>query len=315
MTLSRHILGILALVGFCVAPAPGAWSASLESESLGELRQRLQGEWLQSDKEWSSQQTKPFSVYADVKSDINVSESRFQLQGVNFDSLRQYLSEARNWCEIMLLHLNVKSCVHRQDEGSEMLDLYLGRKYAQTPGESTRIDFQFYSRGADDVFQARLHADQGPYGTSDYRFELNAIPAGEQVFVKLRLSNRVGYAEKLADVYLNTLGRFKVGFTYVGKDLFGRPKFVKGRLGAAERNVVRYMLALETALSDTDADFMVWAGRWFEATEEYPKQLREMARKDYMSVKTTELENQERLQSATDRNETISFKPEVEFNK
>ena len=221
--------------------------------------QRLK--WQSALEQWSESDTEyPFSVTAKVDKNINSSSSLFSLSGVQFEDFRRQLSVPRNWCKILLLHLNVKSCVHHMSDNQEFVDLYIGRKYMQTPDEASHLGFSFSTESSKDVFIARLTADQGPYGTSDYLFTLIGIPVEEGVFVELILSNKVGYAESLADVYFKTLGRFKVGFTRVGKDFFGREKFVKGRIGAAERNVVRYMIALEVALSDLEAEFSTLAG-------------------------------------------------------
>ena len=114
----------------------------------------------------------------------------------------------------------------------------------------------------------------------------------------LLLSNHNGTAGRLVDLYLSTLGRSKVGFSIDGKTFFGKPAYVKGQLGAAERNVVRYMLALHVSLTAADLSFSERAKLWFEETEQFPKQLREMARNDYLKIKKLEFKNQQLLQEA-----------------
>ncbi|MFT5114778.1 MAG: hypothetical protein ACI8P9_004118 [Parasphingorhabdus sp.] len=285
-------------------------------QDLQNLSKEQKAKWITANEQWSTDdKAYPFSVEAQVDSDINKSSSLFSLKGVEFEDFRRHLSIPRNWCAIMLLHLNVKSCVHRDVEGRLFVDLYIGRKYMQTPDEASRLEFTFSSETNSDVFVASLNADEGPYGTSDYRFSLRAIPVETGIFVELILSNRVGYAESLADVYFSTLGRFKVGFTRLGKDFFGREKFVKGRIGAAERNVVRYMIALEVALSDPEAEFSDWAGRWHKATQQFKKQLHELGRRDYLTAKRREFANQALLQEALDNGESIDFRPEKDEKK
>ena len=290
--------------------------AQAEQQSLTKLHAEIESKWLVAFEQWSiNSDAHRFIVSAGMDGDISQSSSRFSLSGVSFEDFRQHLSVPRNWCDVMLLHLNVKSCVHRVEDAREFLDLYLGRKHMQTPDDASRLAFSFTSRTSEQVFQATLNADQGPYGTSDYLFTLSAIPIEDGIFVELELANRVGYAERLADVYFNTIGRFKVGFTKLGKDIFGRDKFVKGRIGAAERNVVRYMLALEVALSDLGAEFIDWAGRWHKATQQFKKQLYEVGRRDYLKNKRREYANQVLLQDALDRGETIIFNPESDQRK
>ncbi|KAA3620750.1 MAG: hypothetical protein DWQ08_15060 [Proteobacteria bacterium] len=204
------------------------------------------------------------------------------------------------------MHLNVKACVHH-DLQPRFLELYLGRKYYQHPAESVRLDLRFDSERTEKALRARLTADAGPYGTSQYEFVLTAIDAGSDVFVELKLSNDEGYAGGLIDLYLNTLGRYKVGFTEVGKSMFGNTKYITGQEGAAERNVVRYMYALSVSLERSKEPFDERAKAWFDATERHPRQLQELERDRYLAIKQREYENQLLYQRAADRGEVIEL--------
>ena len=87
---------------------------------------------------------------------------------------------------------------------------------------------------------------------------------------------------------LSTLGRAKVGFSVVERTAAGEPIYVKGVRGVAERNTMRYFLAIEAhlgALAVPARERRDKALRdWFDATERYP-QLREMSRDDYLAMK------------------------------
>ncbi len=247
-----------------------------------------------------------FSVRADREGDTTRAETYFLLRGADFGELVQTLVRPRDWCETMLLHLNVKGFVS-QSGSRPRVRLFLGRKYYEEPTEAVSVDFEFSHEVAERILQVLLRADEGPYGTSRYRFALRAIPVAEGAFVELQLATDEGYAGRLLDIYLNTLGRSKVGFTREGTSLFGNPQFIRGQLGAAERNVVRYMFALQVTLQHGEESFLQRAARWFDATEKYPRQLHELEREAYLSIKARELENQQTMQAALDRGETPSL--------
>jgi hypothetical protein len=109
-------------------------------------------------------------------------------------------------------------------------------------------------------------------------------------------SFRYGLQGKLAmRAFLATAGQGKVGFTTVQRSA-GKWHYVTGLRGAVERNVMRYFLAIEVHLQSRDFPS---AGRaehrfalWFDATERYARQLREMDRTDYLAMKRRELSRQ-----------------------
>ncbi len=246
----------------------------------------------------------PFRVQTERADGVVGSRAQFLLEGVPFERFLDVLGHASGWCDSLLLHLNVKTCVH-DDEVGDRLVLYLGRKYYEHPLDSIRIAFDFRAEVALEAMRTTLTADQGPYGTSKYVFVLNAVRVAAGVFVELALSNDVGYAGSVVDLYLNTLGRSKIGFTRTGKTIFGNPQYVRGQEGAAERNVVRYLLALRVTLEHADTDFDRRAMAWFDATERHPRQLRELDRDEYLDIKRRERENQVAFQRAADRGEVI----------
>jgi hypothetical protein len=97
-------------------------------------------------------------------------------------------------------------------------------------------------------------------------------------------------------LYLGTAGADKVGFTVVGKQPDGAPKYVGGMRGVAERNTMRYYLAIESHLgalsSPPQARIEKSLRDWFAATQRYPRQLREMEQAEYLSMKRREYQRQ-----------------------
>lgn len=289
----------LVLVCLCLT------AASAGAETLTETAARLDREYRESFvRHVAGPEKLPFTVEARREHGMVFSKSQFLLEDAPFLALLDVLGTARGWCESLLLHLNVKTCVfHTRDR--DHLELYLGRKYYQHPSESVRIVFEFAGETSGGALRTTLTADAGPYGTSKYEFVMTAIEVDEGVFIELRLTNAEGYAGTVVDLYLNTLARHKVGFTRVGETLFGNPKYITGQEAAAERNVVRYMYALKVTLELGDAPFARRAEAWFDATEQHARQLHELERGRYLEIKGREYRNQATYQEAADRGETV----------
>jgi hypothetical protein len=85
-------------------------------------------------------------------------------------------------------------------------------------------------------------------------------------------------------MYLVTSGRSKHGFSV---DAQGRP--VRGFRGSVERNVMRYLLAIEAhakmAELDPEARFQASLDRWLEGADRYPLQIAELDRDRYRRIK------------------------------
>jgi hypothetical protein len=145
-----------------------------------------------------------------------------------------------------------------------------------------------------DYLKILLDARQGPMGTSDYHIAMEAVPlSGARTFVHLTYSYRTGLAARLATkTYLATAGSGKVGFTIVSRQPDGRPNFINGVRGMIERNTMRYYLAIDAFLAATKAAPDLQLERrlqtWFAATEQYPRQLHEIGRDEYLEMKRTE---------------------------
>lgn len=209
-----------------------------------------------------------------------------------FNSVRDGLKSPGSWCDVLMLHLNTKQCLVKNEGGSPVLAVALGRKFDQPLSEAQVVTFKFRQAAAtDDFLDARLSADQGPLSTRNYSIVLTATPIeGGKSFIHLSYSYAYGTAARLAmQAYLATLGSDKVGFTATGKESDGSPQYIGGVRGVVERNTMRYYLAIDSFLDHpTAADQEKRFASWFDATEQYARQLHETERSDYLAMKKNE---------------------------
>jgi hypothetical protein len=215
-----------------------------------------------------------------------------------FETVSDSLKQPRAWCDILILPFNTKYC-HAMGSSSQgaQLQVRIGRKYDQPVDQAYRINFDFRNVAASgDYFESRLGAAQGPMGTKDYRIVVSAVPIeGGKTFMHLSYAYGYGTMGRVAmSTYLNTVGADKIGFTVIGRDAGGQPQYIGGVRGAVERNAMRYYLAIDSYLDAREAsqvDKRIQA--WFNATERYPRQLREMDRATYVAMKRQEYERQQ----------------------
>ncbi len=226
------------------------------------------------------------------------------VDGIEIDEASETLTGPGAWCEVLFLHLNVKSCVYGMSEDGRWLRMYMGRKFYQDPKKAKQIELQFDSGITDDnVSWVTLTADEGPFNTSDYYVGLFAIDAENGTYAQIRSSQKTGGAATAAvNLYFNTLARNKVGFSVVGTDSKGNPKYSVGSQAALERNVVRYLLALrifmQTHTVDGAEGMRTRTELWYDATDRYAEQLYEVDRDDYLRDKEKEYRHQVELQAA-----------------
>ncbi len=97
-----------------------------------------------------------------------------------------------------------------------------------------------------------------------------------------------GASQFALTAYLATLGRDKVGFSPADN----ARGLVGGLRGVAERNTMRYYLAIDAYLGSLATAQPQQLERrlatWFDATERYARQLHEVARDDYLRMKRNE---------------------------
>ncbi|CAN0627257.1 conserved protein of unknown function [Burkholderia multivorans] len=205
-----------------------------------------------------------------------------------------------NWCDVLILHLNTKYCHASTNGNGATLDVNIGRKVEQDLTDSYRVQFHYrVAASTPGYFQVDLNADSGPMSTKDYRIVLEAAPVGgNRTFLHLTYSYGFGTVGRIAmKTYLATIGRDKVGFTTVGGPASSaQTEYIGGVRGLLERNTMRYYLAIDTYLGTLGKPVDQRFARWFDATEQYPRQLHEMDRQDYLQMKAREYRRQQTAQ-------------------
>lgn len=212
-----------------------------------------------------------------------------------FATVAAALRSAEQWCDMLILPFNVKRCDPVGEAPNARLQLAVGRKSDQPATDAYPLRFDYQLRADESEYLAiELGAPEGPLGTSDYRLAIEAVPlSGGRTFVHMSYSYANGMAARIAtSAYLATAGRSKIGFTIVDRDADGRPVHVGGLQGVAERNTMRYFLAIEAFLKTRTAPPGERLERrlreWFAATERYAPQLHEMELDEYLAMKRKE---------------------------
>jgi hypothetical protein len=208
-----------------------------------------------------------------------------------FDKVQAALAESKNWCDILILHPNVKRCALNPVDasGAPSISVTLGRK--ELP---IRFSYETAAKTAD-YLDVQLHSPTGPFGTTDYRIRLEAAPMNpQQTILHLDYSQGYGVAAKLAmNAYFNTLARGKVGFTVVGTNAHGEPIYVSDLRGGLERNAMRYYASIESYVDSLAAPPGQQLERrlrhWYAYTERYPLQLQEEP--GYLDIKRKEAQH------------------------
>ncbi|MDD5367159.1 MAG: hypothetical protein PHR30_17620 [Gallionellaceae bacterium] len=233
----------------------------------------------------------------DLKGDI------YALVDYPFTTVSSALDGPDNWCDVLILHINTKYCHAATAATNARLTVSLGRKYPQSIDEAYPVEFAYRTEAAaPDYLDIRLTAGKGPLGTSNYRIQLQAVPvAGGRTFLHLTYSCAYGLVGQLAmKTYLATLASAKVGFTVVGRQADGQPEYIGGLRGVVERNTMRYYLAIDAYLAALAAPPALRLDKrlqgWYDATEQYPRQLHEVGRADYLDMKRQEYRRQQAAQ-------------------
>jgi len=215
------------------------------------------------------------------------------------EELRNTLSRADQWCEIMILHLNVKYCRSAREAGTDVLHVGLGRKTFQPLDDAHWLRFTFHAGDSTpDLLRIELRAPKGPLSTSDYSLVLEAasLSAGSSV-LHFDYGYNYGAMGRLAmQSYLVTIGRDKVGFSISEPATDQEPAYVSGMRGVLERNVMRYFLAIRAYLAgprNVESPMTARLQLWFDATERYPRQLHEIERAEYLDMKAREVWRQQ----------------------
>ncbi|HEY1325586.1 MAG TPA: hypothetical protein VGI14_01520 [Casimicrobiaceae bacterium] len=213
----------------------------------------------------------------------------------SFGTLRSTLVDRPQWCQLLLLHINVKDCRTASVERQDGIVLTLGGKNDVGGENGAQLGYRFkVADSTPEYLDVILASNKGPYGTTNHRIalEATALPDG-RTFIHLSYAHAYGPVAKLAlTAYLNTVGRDKVGFTVVSHTSDGQPVYIQGVRGIVERNCMRYFLAVIAYLRGNSAppDQRVASrlASWFDLTERWPRQLHEVSRSQYFDTKLQE---------------------------
>ena len=217
----------------------------------------------------------------------------------------QALRNMDNWCDVLILHLNVKNCVARGAGTSGMLGVAIGSRFDQPLADAYRVDFTYRTATSTPGYlQVLLSADAGPLGTKDFRIIFEAAPLDSgRSFVHMSYAYGYGVMAQFAmRTYLGTIGRNKVGFSVVEPKNGDVPIVYRGGVrGLVERNAMRYFLAIDAFLGAYALPVADQQEKrldtWFTSVERYPRQLHELERDVYLAMKRREITRQ-KLSSA-----------------
>lgn len=218
-----------------------------------------------------------------------------------FATMSAALNDAGHWCDVLILHLNVKYCRRKNEASGVQLDLRIGKKHDQPLASATPVEFAWRAAAATpEYMHIELEAPDGPFDTRNYRILLEAVSIeGGRTFIHMGYSFNYGAAGRLAmRIYLSTIGRDKVGFTTTRPPQPGEPpEYIGGLRGLVERNTMRYYLAIDSYLAALSAPPVEQLEKrfqnWFAATEKYARQLHELDREEYLTMKRGEYRRQQ----------------------
>ena len=287
---SRKILGAASLA-LLVLSHSGPASAQ-DADAL-RARQAALGEQLA-----NNQFGRPL-VLVSTEASGNLKGDVYAIVKQPFSVVGPALQGTDHWCDILILHLNVKGCASRGTGATSTLSLAVGRKFDQPLDDTRKVDFSYrLATSTATYLQVLLNADVGPLDTKNYRIVLEAIPIdAHSSFVHMSYSYSYGLAARIAmQGYLATLGRDKVGFSIVERKSDGTPVYVGDFRGVIERNAMRYYLAIDAYLSAYALPPAEQPEKrireWITNVERYPRQLHEMDRDEYLMMKRKELARQ-----------------------
>jgi len=241
---------------------------------------------------------RPLHVRSQIKGN-RLQADVFAIKQQTVEELFDVLSVAKNWCQFVTLHLNIKACTYQSDKQA-ILTFYAGRKFYQSAEDAFALQYQFQIKEkAKDYFKLLLSADEGPFSTSDYQIVVEVKSMEDKSIVHFSLAYSSSLTSRMGtSVYLSTIGSDKKGFSQRINER-GQSEFIQGTEGIIERNVMRYFLALNIYLKAVTADTkstQKLASDWYDESEKYSLQLHELEKKDYMSNKAREFSQQYLIQ-------------------
>lgn len=221
-----------------------------------------------------------------------------------FDLVEREIMSASSWCNIVILHPNIKACTYRGSGNNWRMIIFNSDKTEQTLADASPLEFTWEVTRQAGYFDFSLRTSEGPFSTKDHRFALEAAEWDRhRTVIHLRYS--YGYSA-LSNIFMKSyfamFNNDKVGFSIIDRDRQGNPVYVSGLRGLNERNVVRYYLAILAYLDAVDLPaelrFEKSLNRWHDMASQSKMQLRPGEKKEYISRKNLDLRNQMQLQAA-----------------
>ena len=214
-----------------------------------------------------------------------------------FAAVDKALNDSSHWCDLLILHINIKYCYATINKADTILTVDLGKKEEQPLADTYQVKFNYQQLATSkEYFALALNAKDGPVGTSDYHILIEATPLSDKrTFLHFTYAYSFGLKGRLAMAsYLATAGRNKVGFTIVNKA--PKLKYIKGVRGVIERNTMRYYLAIDAYLATLNAQDNIQEKRfqsWYDNIRMYSTQLYEVEKEDYLTMKRKEYQRRQ----------------------
>ena len=253
---------------------------------------------------------------------LNSTETTDQLKGeiyavldYPFATVSTALNSPNNWCNALILHINVKYCDAEINPSGTIIHLNLGKKHDQPLADTYKASFKYTEMTTSaDYFSIELKAALGPLGTTDYRIWVEATPLKNgRTFLHFTYEYSFGLKGRLAmKGYLATVGKDKVGFTPINQSQSNqsqvnqstddqiestKTQYIKGVRGVVERNTMRYYLALDAFLASLSHPKTMQIEKslnnWFDQTENFARQLHEVTKEQYLTMKASEIKRME----------------------
>ena len=288
----RFITALMLICGF--------WSANAFAAGKAASNIPLRAKYTELTKQLNNNQFKRALYLNSMESSHDLKGEIYAVIDYPFAKVNQALNNPAHWCDVLILHINIKYCHADENRTGSTLTFTLGKKDAQPLTDTYQVDFDYREIiTTSDYFAIELNAENGPLNTRDYRIWVEATPIkGGRTFLHFTYAYSFGLAGRLAmQGYLATTGSNKVGFTVTGKSADGDTRYIKGVRGVVERNTMRYYLAIDAYLAELNTpanqQFEQRLQSWYRSTEEYPRQLHEVELGEYLAMKRDEYKRQQ----------------------
>ncbi len=242
----------------------------------------------------SSENSNSNTVYVDIYSTAHYP----------FSFIKDQLLIPANWCEIVLPHPDIRACTYKKTHDAWLLNIYSVNKFSIPLDDAYQMKFVYHIDALQpSYFDIALTANEGPSYTEHHQLGFEMAPLNKDTtLIHLRYS--FGY-RSWGYFLMKLLGGGKIGFSVIDTDSNGNPVYVGGPRGAAERNAVRFYLAIlaymDTFKIPVEQRFEKQINQWYDLAAPYRKQLLEMEKDNYIVYKRQDHRNQQILQSESNK--------------